>query len=237
MNLLVKKLFLILGAMCLSISLFSQQDNALYITVSGEVLSPGQYPCEAGVTTAEGAIRTAGGLTSDAFEAGIRVFRCLTDVEYERMALACRLAQENLEVLEVEIEVPDRSERYTVGYGEMLLSGDEVLVPKQSRSVKISGAVNSPASIVYYAGWTLDDYIRMAGGYAPGAAKGKIYILSPTGERMKKNAQLLPECEICVPTAGKSDIKEDYTEEIINICTSTDSVTEMVIEIVDMFNK
>ncbi len=235
MNPLVKILSLMLLCMMLSVSVFAQQEDIAPVVLSGEVALPGQYAVyEGSGVTLSDLISDAGGLTANAFEPGIKVCRRMTDTQYERMVLACRLAQEQLSSLKVKLEVPERNMQYTVSSDAYILPGDEVVVPRQTLSVKISGAVQSPASIVYYSGWTLDDYIRMAGGYTRDAAKGKVYVISPNGEKQRKSkAQIQPECEICVPSRLEPDERTISKEDIITICTSTNSVTDMVIMIVD----
>ncbi len=222
----------------LNISAFAQQSEGALVAIGGEVAFPGQYVCQGRQMTAADLIRDAGGLTGDAYEAGVGLYRQMSDEQYERMVLACQLAQEQLDIFKVKIQVPSRSDRYSVPLDSFLIPGDEVVVPKHASTVSIYGAVQYPTVVVYSPEKTIDDYIRLAGGYSRDAARSKVFVLSPDGEKLKKKAaKILAGSEICVPSRIKSSENAIFAEEIISICTSTNSVTEMVIEIVDKINK
>ncbi len=232
MNLCLKVFVAITCSMFLCTSLFAEEKGSL-VTISGEVVFPGQYVCIDSRTTAAEIIDLAGGLTSDAYSEGISVQRLLTDEEYGRMELACRLANEQLAAIDVKLQVPDRTSRYTIDSATALRGGDEIIVPKQSSTVMISGAVQYPSVVTFEPGASLRDYIRMAGGFAKGAARGSVRILSPSGEESGRGGTILPGSEIRVLTRGKSGKNAVFAEEILSICTSTGSVAEMVVMLVE----
>ncbi len=236
MNLHLRISSVIISAILLTFSTLAEDRSAL-VKISGEVVFPGQYLIRGTCMKAADVIAEAGGLAPDAYPAGIVLFRGLTDEEYSRVLLACRLAEEQLSGLDVKLQIPDKTIRYSVSSTECLRAGDEVVVPKQSFTVRISGAVNFPTVVTFAPEASVDDYILMAGGLAENAERGGIYVLHPSGEKVKRSrADIVPGSEIFVPSDGKSGEKVIFAEEILSICTSTASVTQMVIGIVELIN-
>ena len=63
-----------------------------------------------------------------------------------------------------------------------LEDGDRVVIPKRSNIVVIQGEVNIPNAIAYRENYTIDDYIRVCGGYGDRANKEKVLLLKANGE-------------------------------------------------------
>ena len=63
----------------------------------------------------------------------------------------------------------------------MLEEGDQITIPQQSQSVNIVGAVRSQTSVVYRKEFTLEDYLRQAGGVTPDALEKETYLVRANG--------------------------------------------------------
>jgi polysaccharide biosynthesis/export protein len=93
----------------------------------------------------------------------------------------------------------------------LLVSGDTIYIPKKNRTVTISGHVLNPVTVNYMPGFSVEDYIRLAGGFRTGADKSSTYFISPTGIAQKKisllsfqsRAPIIPGSNIIVPRQSR----------------------------------
>jgi polysaccharide export outer membrane protein len=108
-------------------------------------------------------IERAGGLTPEAYAAGVEFIRTQSGLGRIGIDLSGALR--------------DRSSRDNL----MLQSGDSVFVPEYTPVVRVTGAVNAPASVSYVEGKGMDYYIASAGGYARLADKGRTFVVQPNG--------------------------------------------------------
>lgn len=220
------------------------------ITVNGEVVFPGYYVIESNVVHLSEVIARTGGCTPDAYLEGATVERLLSDDEYDRAVQAARLAMREEGVDSSMIEIPDRDDRYKIGinmvaaldkpgsYNDIVLQdGDIVNIPKLNNTVKISGAVLYPNTVVYDPSISVNQYIKMAGGYVKGAIKSGKYIVFMNGTastRGNKNFKPMPGCEIIVPQKDLSQRQRISAAEIVSIASSTTSIATMVISMVNL---
>jgi protein involved in polysaccharide export with SLBB domain len=63
-----------------------------------------------------------------------------------------------------------------------LQDGDVVTIPAKSESVLISGQVLVPRTIVFQEGLTIEDYIKLSGGFTEQADEEKIVVIRQSGE-------------------------------------------------------
>jgi protein involved in polysaccharide export with SLBB domain len=63
----------------------------------------------------------------------------------------------------------------------VLEDGDVLRIPERSNLVLVSGEVLFPNALVWQPGATVDDYVRLAGGYNQGADKARVLVLRPDG--------------------------------------------------------
>ena len=85
---------------------------------------------------------------------------------------------------------------------------DSIHVPEFEPSVKISGAVNAPGSVLWQRGKGLDYYLGAAGGFAYTADEGRVSVKYANGEVRTPHKFLLfsskptpgPGSEVVVPT-------------------------------------
>jgi len=119
------------------------------VTLWGEIRRPGKYDLPDQMTLAD-LLQVAGGFPSEANRDRVTVFR-----RAETDALGRRT--EGRYPL-----VPIDENRF----GHLfLVPGDSVYVPRLVGYVSVSGLVTHPGMVPYSGGRTVDDYIRMAGGF------------------------------------------------------------------------
>jgi hypothetical protein len=104
-----------------------------------------------------------------------------------------------------------------------LVDGDSINVPQYSPVVRVSGAVNSPASITFQSGKDLNYYIDAAGGTLPLGNRTASYVVQPNGTRevYRHHWGPLPDgvpqpaagSEVVVPT--KAEDHSDWTTTLV----------------------
>jgi len=177
------------------------------VTLSGEVMRPGEYTISRDETLGELMIR-AGGLTSVAYPLGLILNRVsLKEREKEvNLALAQKLEQSILgspkdsatdvaEQMKATLFYATRlrslpvNGRLTVNYtgssnsnGTMLEKDDEIIIPKRPSHVGVTGNVQNPLMASYEKNRQIDDYINDAGGFDRTADIKNIYVVLPNGK-------------------------------------------------------
>src|SRR5205085_834281 len=63
----------------------------------------------------------------------------------------------------------------------VMVSGDELIIPKYNAQVKISGSVLFPTQIPYNEKYSIKDYISAAGGIAENGKRSKMYVVYANG--------------------------------------------------------
>ena len=109
----------------------------------------------------------------------------------------------------------------------VLMSGDELVVPKYNAQVRISGSVLFPTQIPYNEKYSLNDYISSAGGIAENGKKSKTYVVYANGKAATKRGFLIfknspnvkPGAEIIV--AGKRRKAKNVHRRIYWYCQCT----------------
>ncbi len=66
-------------------------------------------------------------------------------------------------------------------YNIVLEDGDQIIVPKKPAEVLIFGEVNTPSALVYHPGYTVEDYIKLAGGLTRDADVSNIFVIKANG--------------------------------------------------------
>lgn len=181
------------------------------ITLDGEVKYRGDYALPTKSARLSEVVAQAGGLSSNAYAKGARVYRKMDEAEKTRRE--AQLAE--LRIYHAEVTTAANSnmdhkhrdlvdslltttyidiEEYLVGieldkalekpgskYDIVLRDGDRLVIPQYDNTVKITGAVNLPTSTTYQKGKGTRHYIHAAGGYSPAAWKGHAYVVRPNG--------------------------------------------------------
>ena len=226
---------------------YRRQQN---VVVAGEVLFSGSYSLLKKNERLSDLVSKAGGVTPDAYVKGARLIRKLSDEERRRQNDAIRMAQNGEGKDSISIQKLNLSETYTVGidlekalanpksdFDLVLREGDVLYIPEYVNTVKISGSVMYPNTVVYQKGKNLKFYINQAGGYGNMAKKKKVYVVYMNGtvSRLKaRNASAIePGCEIIVPS--KAEKKHMAMAEILGISSTTATIPAMVATMANAF--
>ena len=226
---------------------YRRQQN---VVVAGEVLFSGSYSLLKKNERLSDLVSKAGGVTPDAYVKGARLIRKLSNEERRRQNDAIRMAQNGEGKDSISIQKLNLSETYTVGidlekalanpksdFDLVLREGDVLYIPEYVNTVKISGSVMYPNTVVYQKGKNLKFYINQAGGYGNMAKKKKVYVVYMNGtvSRLKaRNASAIePGCEIIVPS--KAEKKHMAMAEILGISSTTATIAAMVATMANAF--
>lgn len=226
---------------------YRKQQN---VVVAGEVLFGGNYALVKKNERLSDLISKAGGITPDAYVKGARLIRKMTEEEQRRQADAVRMARMGEGKDSISVEKLNISDTYTVGinlekaisnpgsdFDLVLREGDVLFIPEYINTVKISGAVMYPNTVLYKRGESLRYYINQAGGYGNLAKKKKAYVVYMNGtvSRLKSRDKkaMEPGCEIIVPS--KEEKKRMSTAEILGMGSTTASIAAMIATMVNLF--
>lgn len=221
------------------------------VSVNGEVLFAGDYVLEKRNERLSDLIRRAGGVLDAAYVKGAHLERKLSEDEYEARKETLRLATaqsnpnsgDSIALSKIEV-----SDTYNVGidlvkalehpgshYDLVLVEGDKLYIPQLQSTVKISGDVMFPNSVVYEPGKKLSYYIDQAGGYGERAKKGKAFIvyLNGTVARAKRNSEIEPGCQIIVPSKPQNS-GTNWTQ-VMALASSFTSVATLAATILNIF--
>lgn len=223
------------------------------VTVNGEVLFDGVYVLENRNERISDIVRRAGGIIEKAYVKGAHLSRRLTEDEYLarketlRVAMSSAINAKGDSIALSKIEVSDT---YNVGidlekalkypgthYDLVLQPGDQLYIPEEQSTVKISGEVMYPNAVIYEPGKKLGYYIDQAGGYGQNAKKNKGFVIYMNGTvaKAKRNTPIEPGCQIIIPSKPANS-GTDWTK-ILTFATSFTSVATMAATITNIFKK
>ncbi len=224
------------------------------VSIGGEVLFAGSYVLQRRNERMSELVNRAGGVLEGAYLRGAHLMRRLTDDEIAARQEVLRLAMMNssgnnnsdsIAVSKIQV-----SSTYNVGidleralqnpgshYDLVLQPGDQLFIPEQQSTVKISGDVMFPNVVIYEPGKKMKYYVEQAGGYGHNARKGKAFIVYMNGTvaRAKRNTPIEPGCHIIIPSKPNK-IGTDWTK-ILTLATSFSSVATMAAAITNIFKK
>ena len=192
------------------------------VKVQGEVAYAGDFGLTFKGEKISDVIKRAGGITPEAFVEGASLRRKneMSNAEYTaKLAIAMQdstMSEADVKRMSYEIIGIDLEEILAAPGGVedlQLKDGDQLLVPEQMQTVKVSGAVLSPVAHTFKARETLKEYIQASGGFSQSAKKKKVYVLyaNGTAESTKcglfgrRYPKLRPGCEIIVPEKPQVD--------------------------------
>jgi len=154
------------------------------VLLLGEVQFPGRYTLTSRDERVSDLLRRAGGLTPEAYAAGLVFHRAEN-----------RIGRVGIDLPRV---LKDRSHRDNM----LLANGDSLYVPRYSSMVDVRGAVNSPIAVAYEPGKKLDYYIRAAGGGSSKADLARAYVTQPSGKVESVQRRRMAPDGVPVPGAG-----------------------------------
>ena len=196
------------------------------ITLSGEILQPGDYIFSRAETLQE-IISKAGGLSNTAFPLGVVLSREAVKAQ-QRSAnelLASEVEASVLQLSQSDISNSKGQVQAILGFAERLRNrdvsgrltvnvlvsdpsapvfledGDRVFVPKRPSYISVIGSVQKETMASYSSKNFFQDYIAAAGGMNSGADKKNVYVLLPNGESIKatRNIVIPPGSVVVVP--------------------------------------
>ena len=119
-------------------------------------------------------------------------------------------------------------------YDIVLKDGDVLYIPQYINTIKISGAVMYPNTVLYEDGKSMKYYINQAGGFSSDARKRKVFVINLNGKasKLKLNSKkaIEPGSEIVVPTKEKKD--KSAMAEIMTMASLSASLAAVVASIV-----
>ena len=220
-----------------------------FVKIEGEVAFPGEYVLLNEGERISELVRRAGGPTRQAYLQGGTLTRQMNEEEKSMLEAKQRMlrngtgrgitstGQTEDEEFPVAINLDQAVAHPGSDYDLILREGDRIYVPEHLSTVKISGMVLYPNTVIYMPGKGLRYYINNAGGYGVGARRSGTYIVymngrvSPAGA----GATIEPGCEIIVPMRT---IKFGTTmQEAMAFTSSVTSMTTMVATLLNLFKK
>jgi protein involved in polysaccharide export with SLBB domain len=226
------------------------------VTISGEVLFPGEYVLRFRREKIGQLLMRSGGLTNAAYMDGIYLIRHKKDsaLEYKEkidkiMAVDTKGSDSILakKIINPISKIPVNMRAIIANpYSQdnlILFEGDEIVIPKINELVKITGEVYLPVEVKYYEGKSLKYYIYRAGGYNDFARTSKTYVVYPNGQVAKTKTTLwglirsYPKIktgtEIFVPRIIRTERKRLTIWEIVGLTSMVASTTGIVISLMN----
>jgi len=191
-----------------------------YVTIKGEVKSPGTYPILPN-SKLSSLIERAGGYTQSAYPfAGIFSRESIKEKELGELKRADKelreifstaistgtITQNATDVAALLSIISEVENAKPVGrlVTEFNLSklrknpqidiylenGDEIYIPSTMSTVTIVGSVLNPITVPYNERFNVQDYIKSAGGVTKSSDESKIYVLLPNGQAIKPSRRL-----------------------------------------------
>ncbi len=223
-------------------------NNQGTFSISGEVAYTGTYAISNKNERISDAIQRAGGLIPGAFVTGATLQRTnkLSEAEIEKKknliskdsTLKDDLFLKTKSSVSIELGKIMANPGSTIDL--LLLPGDEIFIPRELQTIKVSGNVRNPLSLTYEKRLTLNKYIDMAGGYGERSRKSQVYVLYANGTTasthgfiFKVHPKVTPGSEIIVPK--KPDEKGgDNAMKWLAISSTVGSLAITIITLVNL---
>lgn len=208
------------------------------VRIEGEVQFTGEYARIQRDERISSFIERAGGLTEFAYIRGAKLLREMTKEEKERTyaALVAKATAEkdssiiaNLDYKAQPVGIDLEAALRNPGSDKDLIlkAGDVLTIPQYIATVKISGAVMYPNTVIYDQNKTLRQYIKQAGGFSRLAMKRKPYVIYLNGQvATGSTAKIEPGCEIVVPE--RPEREPVSIQNILGISTSLASLALII---------
>lgn len=193
---------------------YVEQQN---IFINGEVAFPGEYTMATSSDRLTDLVAASGGFTPEAYVRGASLQRQINEYDLQRMYSLNKLMES---ARREKTDTTNFAEQYKIGdyypvginldqamsdpesaSNFTLRTGDILIVPTFSNTVKISGAVYYPTTTTYDPQVSLKQYIKRAGGYNDRALR-KPFVIMMNGnviDAVGCRKKIEPGCEIVVP--------------------------------------
>ena len=220
-----------------------------FVKIEGEVAFPGEYVLLSEGERVSELVKRAGGVTGHGFPHGATLTRIATEeernVELAKQRMAANAANRDSLFLamsqlgaeySVGIQLDKAISRPGSEYDLILREGDRIFVPEELSTVRVSGNVMYPNTVIYVPGKPLSYYIASAGGYGFRAQRSKVHVVYMNGSSDVVGiggVKIEPGCEIIVPT--KPERRAMTINEVVSLGSSTASLAMMVATLVNSF--
>ncbi|MBX2951471.1 MAG: SLBB domain-containing protein [Leadbetterella sp.] len=166
------------------------------VRIEGEVLYPGVYTITHKGERISDLLRRAGGVTELAYTPGAslkREGRLENQLDREKEELKVKQLKKTQDTLDVSVEDKTlRNDFVGIDLENILKSpgkpfdlfleqGDIISVPKELQTIRVSGEVLAPRTMLFAQGKRLKSYIRGAGGFSAKARKSGAYVVYANG--------------------------------------------------------
>jgi len=183
------------------------------VMVSGEVNYAGQFSLTSKKERVSTIIQRAGGLSPDAYPKGAMLTRKV-EISQKVKRLREQLIESDttlafsdlgFDVVSIDLE---KIMAKPGGKNDIFMQdGDELVIPRELQTVKVSGGVLNPLSVYFEDGKRMKHYIQSGGGFDLRAKKGKAYVIYPNGAAASTKSflffrnypKVMPGSEIVVP--------------------------------------
>lgn len=228
------------------------------VKVQGEVLYPGIYTLVRKNERISDLLKRTGGFTAYAYTEGASLQRTgavakdTSDfekrVELERLKQFQRLQKKTSDTLSADINNEETLRNDYVGIdltrilkkpgGKedlFLQEGDILSIPRELQTVRVSGEVLSPVTVVYSKGKSFKNYISNAGGFAERAKRKRAYIIYANGAVestgnflfFRNYPNVKPGAEIFVPK--KPEGRKMSAGEVVGITSGLASLAAIIV--------
>jgi protein involved in polysaccharide export with SLBB domain len=186
--------------------------------IAGEVRFPGRYTLKTKTERITDLLERAGGLTKDAYANGVVFLR-------QRGAVG-----------RIGIQLPDVLRNPRSPDNLPLQDGDSLFIPRLNPVVSVQGAVNSPVSVTYQPGKTIEYYIRAAGGPTVRADPKRAYVTQPNGKVESRQPHFLLPDGIPTPQPGSVVIvpNRDPLDKPIDYISSISTLSQVLVGLVGL---
>lgn len=215
------------------------------VTVTGEVRFAGVYELISKEETFSAIIQRAGGLTPKSAIEGARLYRRKTLTEKEKIIKQQQAAATNagnvlqFDTVAYELVAIDLAEalKEAKSFDNITLQdGDEIVIPSTLQTVRASGCVLNPVSMIYVKGDKAKQVVHKAGGFAPRSRKSKTYVIHADGKAeptksflfFRKYPKVYAGSEVVVPEKPQAQMTTAQTISVIS------SVVTMLVLIVSI---
>lgn len=218
------------------------------VNIFGEVTYPGAYTIVKRNERLTDLVNRSGGIVDGAYIKGAYLKRQLTDDEYMERQNVIRVALQNQasndsistaklnidRTYSVGINLPEALANPGSTHDLVLQPGDQLFIPQMQSTVKISGDVMYPNTIIYQPGEKVSYYINQAGGYGQQAKKNKAFIIYMNGQvaQVKRGTVVEPGAHIIVPSKPQSNY--NVWERIIPLISGFGSLGTMAAAVASM---
>lgn len=214
-----------------------------HVMVEGEITFAGTYVLTNKGMRLSDLVKSAGGLTKEAYALGAHLERTLTPAEKIKQQTMIRLAVSGDSIDMRKLDLGDTQmiginlEEALKNPGSnqwdiVLREGDKLIIPQYNNTVSINGQVMYPNSVAYKDRAKLSYYIEQAGGYGQRAKTKRVFAVNMNGTvtRIRSYKDITPGCTILVPAKARK--RTMSLGEILSLGTMTATLGTVIATLV-----